>query len=108
MYWTRRFYDDHLIFRDWEASIHRQAVALDSVIREFWGQDHRTILDVACGIGTQALGLAQLGYTVIASDLSPNAIDRAKYEAAQRGLVGSISYSLTIKMPPAIDTFGVV
>ncbi len=94
---TAEFYSQlapfyHLIFQDWETSIHRQAVALDSVIREFWGQDHRTILDVACGIGTQALGLAQLGYNVIASDLSPAAVDRAKYEAAQRGL--SIAFSV--------------
>jgi SAM-dependent methyltransferase len=88
---TAEFYDQlaplyHLIYPDWEASIRRQATALDSVIREFWGKDHRTILDVACGIGTQALGLAQLGYDVTASDLAPAEIERAKHEAAQRSL----------------------
>ena len=94
---TAEFYNQlapfyHLIFRDWDASIHRQALALDGVIREFWGQNQRTILDVACGIGTQAIGLAQLGYNVTASDLSPDAIERAKHEAAQRGL--SIAFSV--------------
>src|SRR6266700_8049565 len=88
---TTEFYDQlaplyHLIYPDWEASIRRQAAALNSVIREFWGKDHRTILDAACGIGTQSLGLAQLGYDVTASDLSPAEIERAKHEAAQRGL----------------------
>jgi hypothetical protein len=39
---VERFYDElapfyHLIFPDWEASIRRQAEALDGVIRERWG-----------------------------------------------------------------------
>ena len=88
---TRAFYDElapfyHLIFPDWEASIERQATILDNVIRRQWGSDTKTLLDVSCGIGTQALGLAQRGYLVTASDLSPQAIARAKQEARKRGL----------------------
>jgi ubiquinone/menaquinone biosynthesis C-methylase UbiE len=41
---------------------------------------------VACGIGTQSLGLAGLGYRVTASDLSANEVARARREAEQRGL----------------------
>ena len=41
---------------------------------------------MACGIGTQSLGLAQRGFTVTASDLSERAIARARDEAARRGL----------------------
>jgi SAM-dependent methyltransferase len=86
------FYDPlspfyHLIFPDWEASIARQATDLDRIIREFWGEAVCTILDVACGIGTQALGLAALGYVVTASDLSEAAVARARQEAGQRGLL---------------------
>ena len=77
----------HLIFPDWEASIARQAAALDEVIRAETGADaERTVLDVACGIGTQALGLAALGYRVTASDLSAGALARLKDEAARRGV----------------------
>ena len=88
---TRDFYDQlspfyHLIFADWEASIQRQAAQLDSLIEEFWGEQVHTILDVSCGIGTQAIGLAQLGYHVTASDLSAAAIERAKAEAFERRL----------------------
>ncbi|MCB0154213.1 MAG: methyltransferase domain-containing protein [Anaerolineae bacterium] len=85
-------YYDHLtpyysyIFQDWEASITRQAGILDSLIREFIGPTARTVLDAACGIGTQSLGLAQLGYTVTASDLSAGEIERARREAAARQL----------------------
>lgn len=75
----------HLIYPDWELSIQRQADMLNSVIREFWG-DVTTVLDVSCGIGTQAIGLAGLGYNVTASDLSPEEIERAKQEAVSRNL----------------------
>jgi SAM-dependent methyltransferase len=85
------FYDQlapfyHLIFPDWEASIARQATALDGIISDRWGGGVRNVLDLACGIGTQALGLAALGYAVTASDLSRAAVERARREAGRRGL----------------------
>jgi SAM-dependent methyltransferase len=76
----------HLIYPDWGQSIRRQAGELDALIRELWGAKVHSVLDASCGIGTQALGLAQLGYEVTASDLSPEAIERAKREASQRNL----------------------
>src|SRR5262249_24893792 len=76
----------HLIFPDWEASIGRQAEALDGIIRDYWGPQRLTILDVACGIGTQALGLAARGHRVTASDVSPAAVARARPEAQARSL----------------------
>ena len=76
----------HLIYPDWEASIQQQAADLDGIVQEFWGGGVKTILDVACGIGTQALGLAGLGYRLIGSDLSEGAVGRAKKEAAARSL----------------------
>ena len=76
----------HLVYPDWNAAIARQAAALDAIIREHVGPPPRSILDVSCGIGTQALGLAALGYTVTASDLSSAAVERARREAAQRNL----------------------
>ena len=88
---TKQFYDGltplyHLIYPDWEGSMQRQAAALNSIMRESWGVGVSSILDVSCGIGTQALGLAKLGYAVTASDLSPGEVDRAKVEAGRRGL----------------------
>lgn len=85
------FYDElapfyHLLFPDWEASIRRQAEALDGIIRERWGGGRLSVLDAACGIGTQALGLAALGHRVTASDLSAAAVGRAAREARDRGL----------------------
>ncbi|KAA2258636.1 class I SAM-dependent methyltransferase [Solihabitans fulvus] len=87
----QRFYDQlaatyHLVYADWEASVHRQGQALDQLIRANLGPGGKAVLDCACGIGTQALGLAELGHTVTGSDLSPVAVARARAEAARRGL----------------------
>ena len=88
---TQDFYDRlapyyHLLYPNWEASSARQSRGLAHVLAEFGVAPGNTILDAACGIGTQALGLAQLGYSVTASDLSPVAVGRAQEEAEARGL----------------------
>lgn len=75
-----------LIYPDWDKSLQRQAAALYSVIREFIGEKPKTVLDVACGIGTQSIGLARIGYQVTASDISSREIEQAKQEASRRGV----------------------
>jgi SAM-dependent methyltransferase len=76
----------HLIYPSWDESIERQAGQLSGIIRDRWGAGPQTILDVSCGIGTQAIGLAKRGFVVTASDLSERAIARAKAEAQSRGI----------------------
>lgn len=88
---TESFYDDlaesyHLLFEDWDRSITRQAGILGPLLERYTGKTTPTVLDCACGIGTQSLGLARRGYTVVASDLSGSAIERARREARSRGL----------------------
>ncbi|WNI25388.1 class I SAM-dependent methyltransferase [Streptomyces sp. ITFR-16] len=91
---VRHFYDDlaadyDLMYADWQASIERQAAALSTLIDAALPADGPLaydVLDCACGIGTQALGLAALGHRVTGTDLSPVAADRAAKEAAERGL----------------------
>ena len=75
----------HLIYPDWEQSIEKQAEVLDNLIQRFSGTNGKSVLDLACGIGTQSLGLSQLGYEVCASDISSTAVDRATHEAKKRG-----------------------
>ena len=89
---VKGFYDQlagnyHLIFEDWDASIRRQAAALGAILeRECGPPANVRILDCACGIGTQALGLAKLGFQVTACDLSVVAVERTHKEAETRGL----------------------
>jgi SAM-dependent methyltransferase len=75
----------HLIFPNWDESMRHQGERLAGLIKEEWPQSQQ-ILDVSCGIGTQAIALSQQGYSVVASDLSNNAIERARKEAAARAL----------------------
>jgi SAM-dependent methyltransferase len=90
------FYDNlaslyHLVYPDWEQSLQSQSAALAAIIREHFGDSIRTILDVSCGIGTQAIGLARLGYAVTGSDLSPRAIERAVAESRRHDVTISLS-----------------
>jgi SAM-dependent methyltransferase len=75
-----------LMYQDWNASVERHGIVLDEVIREFFGEDTKRILDAACGIGTQSIGLAKRGYLVTGSDISNGAIVEARTEATNRGL----------------------
>jgi Methyltransferase domain len=86
-----RFYDDfagayHLLFEDWEASMSWQAGVIASILDRECPLARGAVLDCACGIGTQALGLANLGFCVTGSDVSEGAVERARSEAAMRGL----------------------
>ena len=73
------------IYQDWDKSVAKQAGDLDSIIKEFFGKK-KDLLDVSCGIGTQSIGLAELGYRVSASDISAVEIRLARKEARKRKL----------------------
>ncbi|WP_328621788.1 class I SAM-dependent methyltransferase [Streptomyces sp. NBC_00354] len=88
---TRVFYDEladryHLLYADWDAGIARQGRALNGLLTASLGPGPHRVLDNACGIGTQALGLAASGHRVTGTDLSPPSAARASREAAARGL----------------------
>ncbi|HVS65351.1 MAG TPA: class I SAM-dependent methyltransferase [Thermoanaerobaculia bacterium] len=88
---TRRFYDDladdyDLIYADWEASVRGQGKLIESWLGSD-GSGPLRILDVACGMGTQAIGLALCGHQVVGRDLSPALIERARAAAARFGAV---------------------
>ncbi len=70
------------LFFDWQSATHEQAEILNRLFRENGFDTSAAILDCACGIGTQAIGLASLGYSVTASDISDAEIAEAKARAA--------------------------
>jgi SAM-dependent methyltransferase len=91
------FYDElaplyHLIYQDWDASIVQQGKQLSALIKTEWPPGSHKVLDLSCGIGTQSLGLAQQGYSVAGSDISPGAVRRAQQEADARH--ASIDFSV--------------
>ncbi|MCR3748483.1 class I SAM-dependent methyltransferase [Lentzea californiensis] len=105
---TGAFYDDlsgtyDLMFPDWDASMARQA----SQLAEFIPADAR-VLDCACGIGTQAIGLALRGLEVVGTDLSPKAASRAVAEASARGVALPAFAADMRSLPFADGSFDVV
>ena len=69
------------LFLDWQSATHEQAVMLNKLFQENGFNSSANILDCACGIGTQAIGLASLGYSVTASDISDGELLEAKVRA---------------------------
>ena len=80
------FYDDladhyDKLFQDWQMTTREQADLLDGLFRAQGFNRTARILDCACGIGTQAIGLAKLGYPVTASDISEGELAQARERA---------------------------
>ncbi len=71
------------LFLDWQSATQEQAVILNTLFQENGFDTSANILDCACGIGTQAIGLASLGYAVTASDISDGELAEAKVRAAE-------------------------
>ncbi len=88
---TQSFYDDmatqyEKLFLDWQSSTHEQAVILDAIFKENGFGKKACILDCACGIGTQSIGLAALGYHLSASDISEGELAEARERAKKNGV----------------------
>jgi tellurite methyltransferase len=67
-----------------------------------------TALDLACGLGGNALFLAERGLTVAAWDLSAVAIARLSEAARQRGLAITAEVHDVVAAPPAAASFDVI
>jgi 2-polyprenyl-3-methyl-5-hydroxy-6-metoxy-1,4-benzoquinol methylase len=86
------FYDDlaseyHLLFSDWwSAALDHAQVISRLLVEHGVAVEGSQLLDCTCGIGTQALPLAALGYDVTATDISARSVERARAEAERRNL----------------------
>ena len=99
--------DYHLVYEDWNAAVERQGAALDRLIRAIH-KNPIDVLDCSCGIGTQAIGLARLGYRVQGTDISERSLERARIEAARRGVDISFAVCDFRDLKPVEGVFDVV
>ena len=88
---TQSFYDNMAtqydkLFFDWQAATREQAAILDRIFRAYGFDRTARVLDCACGIGTQAIGLAALGYSVTGSDISDGELAEARARAENNGV----------------------
>ena len=87
----KEFYDGlaseyHVLFEDWWRAAMWHGKIIASLLAARGVPEHSRVLDCTCGIGTQALPLAVLGYNVTGTDLSHRSVERARMEAQARGL----------------------
>ena len=83
---VQKFYDNiaphyDKLFLNWKETTEEQAKILQKIFNDFTDNKKPEVLDCACGIGTQAIGLALLGYNVTASDISVEELKEAKTRA---------------------------
>ena len=88
---TQTFYDSlasqyDKFYLDWNAAVREEAGFLRGIFEDYGFDQSARILDCACGIGTQAIGLSALGYPVTASDISPGEIEEARRRAAEHNV----------------------
>ena len=80
------FYHDNMGW-DWDAVMREEGATLGRLVAQRTGHGGpRRLLDCACGIGTQAIGLALRGHRVHATDLSSVSVDCARREASRIGV----------------------
>ena len=80
---TQAFYDRlapqyDRFYQDWDETVRSEARFLQGIFAEFGFDASARILDCACGVGTQAMGLAALGYPVTGSDISAGELAEAR------------------------------
>lgn len=104
------FYDNfseeyHLIFKDWDSSLKWHSKTIDKEILKLikLPREEISLFDCSCGIGTQAIGLALLGYKVHATDLSPKAVERAQREAERLGAKLTFGVADFLKMDKQVS-----
>ena len=78
--------DYDLLLRNWENDLLEQGRVLDHFFKNYGQRPINTVLDCFCGIGTQCIGLAKLGYKVTGTDISGKSIARAMREAQRFGV----------------------
>lgn len=81
------------LFLDWQATTKEQAIILDKIFKDSGFDKNSKVLDCACGIGTQAIGLAKVGYNITASDISEEEIIEAKKRALENNVEIDFKYA---------------
>jgi len=54
----------------------------------------KRVLEVGCGVGRETVELAKRGAEVVASDLSPTLVERARRRASESGVAGRVAFKV--------------
>lgn len=106
---TQTFYDNlatkyDSLFEDWQSTTKEQGLLLHKLFSDNGYDKSAPVLDCACGIGTQAIGLASQGYSVTASDISKAELAEAKKRAEQNGVDINFKYGDFCRLADTFDS----
>ncbi len=89
-------------YRDWETQFEREGLSLRAIFRN---QGVERVLDASCGIGVQAVPLAQLGFQVVAADPSAGMLRKAHEMAEHFNVQDSIHFERTdfLNLPDYVE-----
>ena len=94
---------------DWDGAVRRQGRALHELIVAALGSGPHAVLDCTCGVGTQAVGLAGMGHSVVGTDLSAEAIREARRHADVFGVAAEFEVADVREIGTRLErTFDVV
>lgn len=74
------------LYPDWDPACREQGDVLHRLLVSAGASGSLDVLDAAVGIGTQLLGLARCGHRMTGTDISYDAVRRAKAECSVRGI----------------------
>lgn len=74
------------LYPDWDEACRAQGEALHRLLVSAIQPSPLDVLDAAVGIGTQLLGLARWGHRMTGTDISQDAVRRARSECEDRGI----------------------
>jgi SAM-dependent methyltransferase len=102
------FYDGlvsqyHFLFEDWWSAAVWHGSIVATLLAARGVSEQSRVLDCTCGIGTQALPLAVLGYDVTGTDLSQRSIGRARTEARARDLQVDLEVADVRRLRQAVE-----
>lgn len=78
-----------LFYKDWDVKLEREGLSLRSIFRK---KGIVRVLVTACGVGTEAIPLADLGFEVVATDPSIGMLRKAQETATERNLLDKIEF----------------
>ena len=101
------FYDNladayRYIFADWNASVRRQGTIIKGILEAhgFLPANH-TLYDCTCGIGTQVFGLAEYGWKIHGTDISPQAIAKAEEYSNEFDMIHTPTFAVADLLKPS-------